>query len=182
MPYLYATITVTLCLFVYGCALWTAKNPQRPVWPPRKWGWTARIITWAVTILALGSAYQAGMTSWNAWNWPDWVRWYVGFPIVFIVSSFSSLAIMQLGLDQSMGANVALKTNGLFARSRNPTYLANIALCIGFILLAASTPALIAAGALAVLYIAAVPCEENWLERTYGDAYRDYTTRVRRWL
>lgn len=182
MAYLYAAITVTLCLFVYACAAWTSANPDRPIWPPRHFGWTARIITWVVTIAAIGSAYAAGSASWNAWAWPDWIRWYIGFPIVFIVSSVSSYAIVQLGLDQSMGANIALKTDGLFATTRNPTYIANIAMCLGFAILAASTPAVIAAGALAALYYAAVKHEEIWLTRTYGAPYERYQQSTPRWF
>lgn len=182
MAYLYAFITVALCIVVYGCAAYTMRNPDRPIWPPRHFGWGARVITWTITIAAIGSAYIAGASSWNAWNLPDWVRFYIGFPIVFVVSSFSSLAIVQMGFDQAMGADRALKTDGLFAKSRNPTYLANIGLCIGFILLAASTPALIAAGALSALYVAAVPFEEAWLKRTYGAAYAHYSEKTRRWI
>lgn len=182
MAYLYSFITVVLCVFVYGCAAYTNRNPGSPIWPPRTFGWGARLATWAVTIAAIGSAYLAGSASWNAWGLPDWVRFYIGFPIVFVVSSFSSLAIVQMGFDQAMGANNALKTDGLFAKTRNPTYLANIGLCVGFILLAASTPALIAAGSLSLLYIAAVPLEEAWLQRTYGPHYQAYLDKVPRWL
>lgn len=182
MAYLYALITVVLCALVYGSAWYTWRNPQSPIWPPAQFGWGARIATWLITIAAIGAAYMAGAQSWNAWNWPDWVRLYIGFPIVFVVSSFSSLAIVQMGFDQAMGANNGLKTDGLFAKSRNPTYLANIGLCIGFVLLAASTPALIAAGALCVLYFMAVELEEAWLKRTYGQAYEAYAARTPRWL
>lgn len=175
MPTIYAAITVLLCVLVLVAM-------RRDIWPPKTFGWRERIITWGVTIIAIGCAYLAGTSSFNAWGWPDWIRWYVGFSICFVVSSFSSLAIVQMGLDQAMGANRALKTDGLFARSRNPTYIANITLCAGFVLLAASTPALVAAGALAVLYITAVPHEERWLLQTYGQAYSDYQKRVKRWF
>lgn len=182
MAYFFALITVALCALVYACAFYTMQNPDKPIWPPHKFNWGARITTWAVTIAALGSAYMAGSASWNAWGLPDWIRFYIGFLIVFIVSSFSSLAIVQMGFDQAMGANNALKTDGLFAKSRNPTYLANIGLCIGFIVLAASTPALIAAGSLCLLYYMAIPAEEAWLKRTYGADYEAYMQRTQRWL
>ncbi|MEM0899033.1 MAG: methyltransferase [Pseudomonadota bacterium] len=182
MPYILALVTFALCIFVYTCASWTIRNPETPVWPPRNWSWTARIITWSVTIAAIGSAYQAGMTSWNEWNLPGWLRWGVGFPICFTISTLSSVAIVQMGLDQAMGANNALKTDKLFAWSRNPTYVGNIGLCFGFVILAASTPALIAAASLAVLYVAVIPLEEKWLEHTYGDEYRTYKSQTPRWF
>lgn len=181
MEMVFASITVAACLAVAAIIAWSDKNPDRPVWPPRSFGWPARIVTWSVTVIAIGAAYYAGRESWNAWDWPVWLRWYVGFPIVFIASNVSSYAIVKLGLDQSMGADNGLVTGGIFARTRNPTYAANLALCLGWMLLAASWPAAISAGALAALYIFAVPFEERWLARTYGDAWSDYRARVKRW-
>jgi len=33
-----------------------------------------------------------------------------------------------------------------------------------------------------VINVGVVKREERYLERTFGDAYRDYTARVRRWI
>lgn len=181
MPYLVAAVTVVCCLAVAFIAAWSSAHPDRSVWPPLSFGWKARILTWTVTVTALGAAYMAGRMSWNAWGWPDWIRWQLGFPIAFIASSASSWAIVRLGLDQSMGADRALVTGGVFSLTRNPTYLANLALCLGWIMLAASWPAAMAAGSLAALYVFAVPHEEKWLARTYGEAYAAYRARVKRW-
>lgn len=181
MPYLLAAITLLCCLAVAAIAAWSSAYPDRSVWPPLAFGWKARIATWSVSIVALGAAYMAGRMSWNAWDWPDWIRWYVGFPLAFVASSASSWAIMKLGLDQSMGADRALVTDGVFGLTRNPTYIANLALCLGWTLLAASWPAAIAAGSLAALYMFTVPHEERWLARTYGEAWLAYRDRVKRW-
>jgi len=181
MPYVYAVTTAVICLVVAAVIAWSSARPERSVWPPLAFGWRARIVTWTVTIVAIGAAYLAGRESWNGWGWPDSVRWFVGFPLAFVASSASSYAIMKLGLDQSMGADRGLVTDGVFARTRNPTYVANLALCLGWTLLAASWPAAIAAGSLAALYVYAVPHEEKWLARTYGKPYEDYRARVKRW-
>ena len=175
MAYNYTAITIILCIFVY----WAMRSGH---WPFKKFGWRQRIITWTITITAIGCAYLAGQESWNDWNLPTWLRWWVGFPICFIISSFSSAAFFQMGLDQGMGANHKLTTSGLFKWSRNPTYLSNIMLCLGYILLAASTPALLSCLALSALYFIAVPYEENWLEQNYGSAYKKYKSNVPRWL
>lgn len=177
-----ASITVACCIAVAAAVVWSARHPDRPVWPPAEFDWRARIATWSVTVIAIGAAYMAGRTSWNAWDWPDWIRWYVGFPLAFVASSASSWAIVKLGLDQSMGADRGLVTDGVFARTRNPTYVANLVLCLGWALLAASWPAAIAAGALAALYVFAVPFEEKWLARTYGEAYGRYRDATPRWF
>ena len=181
MEMAFASITVAACLAVAAIIAWSDKYPDRAIWPPRKFGWRARIVTWSVTVIAIGAAYYAGRASWNAWGWPDGIRWFVGFPLVSVASSVSSFAIMKLGLDQSMGADRGLVTDGIFSRTRNPTYAANLALCLGWMLLAASWPAAISAGALAALYVFAVPYEERWLARTYGEAWSAYRDRVKRW-
>lgn len=181
MGIFFAAITVACCAGVAAAIAWSAGHPDRAIWPPARFGWRARVLTWTVTIVAIGAAYWAGRLGWNAWNWPAWIRWFVGFPLAMAASSASSLAILRLGLDQSMGADRGLVTGGMFAAIRNPTYIANLALCLGWTLLAACWPAAIASAALAALYVFAVPYEEKWLARTYGDAYADYCARVKRW-
>lgn len=182
MAYFYASVTVILASCVFGVLLYSVNNKDRALWPPNQFGMQDRIVTWTVTVVAIGCAYLAGRASWNEWGAPDWLRWYIGFPIAFIASSVSSLAIVQLGLDQSMGAKGPMKTDQLFVRSRHPTYLANILLCAGFVLLAASTPTLLAAGSLAALYIAAAPLEERWLEQQHGALFQSYRATTPRWL
>ena len=181
MPAIFAAVTAASCAIVAAVIVWSDSHPDRPIWPPRRFGWRERIVTWSVTVLAIGAAYMAGRASWNAWDWPDWIRWYVGFPLASMASSVSSYAIVKLGLDQAMGADRGLVTSGIFTLARHPTYIANIALCVGWVLLAASWPAAIAAGSLAALYVFAVPFEERWLTRTYGADYAAYCARAKRW-
>lgn len=76
-----------------------------------------------------------------------------------------------------------LVASGPFAYTRNPLYLGNIALWIGFAL-SAQLPWL-APVLLVVLgfeYQAIVRWEETLLESRLGAAYRDYAARVPRWV
>jgi protein-S-isoprenylcysteine O-methyltransferase Ste14 len=76
-----------------------------------------------------------------------------------------------------------LVDDGPFAVVRNPLYLGNIALWVGFALIARLVwlaPAL--ALVLGLEYHAIVTWEERLLTSRLGDAYRDYTTRVPRWI
>ena len=76
----------------------------------------------------------------------------------------------------------AIVDSGPFAISRNPVFLGQALLFIGlFIVL----PSLIqAALTLALLFAIAlqVRIEERVLAAAYGQPYRDYASRVRRWL
>ena len=76
-----------------------------------------------------------------------------------------------------------LVTDGAFAWSRNPGYAAMVGSCAGFALAFDNLWAL-AAGVIAyfALDILVIRKEEAILERQFGDAYRAYRTRVRRWI
>jgi protein-S-isoprenylcysteine O-methyltransferase Ste14 len=76
-----------------------------------------------------------------------------------------------------------LVSDGPFARVRNPLYLGNIALWVGFALsarLAWLVP--LAAGLLFVEYHAIVRWEEQLLDSRLGEGYRAYAARVPRWI
>ena len=77
----------------------------------------------------------------------------------------------------------ALVTTGVHGWSRNPIYL-GLFLLYGGIGIAARSPwALILTLPLAITIRSGVVArEEAYLERRFGDAYRDYKARVRRWL
>jgi protein-S-isoprenylcysteine O-methyltransferase Ste14 len=77
----------------------------------------------------------------------------------------------------------ALVTTGIHAWSRNPIYVGLFLLYAGIGMAARSAWVLILALPLAILLrYGVVAREESYLERRYGDAYRDYKARVRRWL
>ncbi|HEY7141895.1 MAG TPA: isoprenylcysteine carboxylmethyltransferase family protein [Methylomirabilota bacterium] len=77
----------------------------------------------------------------------------------------------------------ALVTEGIYARSRNPMYVALVALFGGIAVLADSGwLALLLAAYVAVLRIGVIAREERYLEGKFGEPYRTYRARVRRWL
>jgi protein-S-isoprenylcysteine O-methyltransferase Ste14 len=76
-----------------------------------------------------------------------------------------------------------LVASGPFALLRNPLYVGNIALWVGFALMARLVwlaPAIIVL--LGLEYHAIVRWEETLLESRLGDAYRAYAARVPRWI
>jgi protein-S-isoprenylcysteine O-methyltransferase Ste14 len=77
----------------------------------------------------------------------------------------------------------ALVTTGIHGWTRNPIYL-GMFLVYGGIGMAARSPAILVLAlplAIAIRY-GVVAREEAYLERRFGDAYRDYKARVRRWV
>jgi protein-S-isoprenylcysteine O-methyltransferase Ste14 len=115
------------------------------------------------------------------------VRWTAGGGLIAL-----GLAIMAAGISNFSRAATpvpsnqpvrALVTTGMHGWSRNPIYVGMFLLYAGIGLAARSPWALILALPLViVLRYGVVAREEAYLERRFGDAYRDYKARVRRWL
>lgn len=77
----------------------------------------------------------------------------------------------------------ALVSDGPYRLSRNPMYLAMTLFYAGFSV-AFSLPLTLGflIPCLVVLHYGVILREENYLEGKFGDGYRDYKSRVRRWV
>jgi protein-S-isoprenylcysteine O-methyltransferase Ste14 len=77
----------------------------------------------------------------------------------------------------------ALVVDGIYARTRNPLYLGSTLIYLSLAVAAGSLWAiLLVVPLLWVINVGVVAREERYLERKFGDAYRTYKARVRRWL
>ncbi len=74
-------------------------------------------------------------------------------------------------------------TRGPYRVTRNPLYLQMVLGCIGFAILLRNIWILLLTPLCAwVLQVLAILPEEAYLERKFGESYRSYKSRVRRWL
>ena len=77
----------------------------------------------------------------------------------------------------------SLVSAGPFRLSRHPMYLGMIAIALGLaVVLGTLTAMLVALVFATLLAVKFVPMEERLMEQTFGDAWKDYRTRTRRWL
>jgi len=77
----------------------------------------------------------------------------------------------------------ALATSGPYKFTRNPMYLGLVLMTVGFALVMNSMwLVLMAVPVLLILRNLVIVHEERYLEEKFGDAYRDYSKRVRRWF
>ncbi|HEU5295545.1 MAG TPA: isoprenylcysteine carboxylmethyltransferase family protein [Burkholderiaceae bacterium] len=126
------------------------------------------------------------------WQWPlpiaapSAVLWpaivLCGSSLALGISGRRTLLAAGTAIDPARPTTV-LVTQGPYRHSRNPVYLALTALFVG-ITLAADTWWGVAAllPLAAVMHYGVVLREERYLERKFGDAYRDYRIRVRRYV
>ena len=115
------------------------------------------------------------------------IRWTAGGGLILI-----GVAIVTAGVRNFSRAATpvpsnqpvrALVTIGIHGWSRNPIYVGMFLSYAGIGIAARSPWVLILAVPLVVmLRYGVVAREEAYLERRFGDAYRDYKARVRRWL
>lgn len=102
------------------------------------------------------------------------------------------LALMAAGIHNFLRAATPVPTNqptlvlvttGIHGRTRNPIYLGMLVLYGGIGMVAASPWILVLTLPLAItIRYGVVAREEVYLEQRFGDAYRHYKARVRRWL
>ncbi len=102
------------------------------------------------------------------------------------------LAFVVVGIRNFTAAGTPVPTNeptralvvtGIHGRTRNPIYLGMLLIYTGIAIAARSPWMLILILPLAItIRYGVVAREEAYLERLFGDDYRDYKARVRRWL
>jgi protein-S-isoprenylcysteine O-methyltransferase Ste14 len=144
------------------------------LWPPVAIG-APLLAGWLASRLA-GDPVDLG-----GWRVPlGWV-----LVVFFVVWNGWSLWLFgrhETGLLPGQSTN-AMIDEGPYRLSRNPLYVGLLALYLGVALLASTFWALVLfpAAVLLVLWGAIRP-EERFLRQRFGEAYDDYTRRVRRWL
>jgi protein-S-isoprenylcysteine O-methyltransferase Ste14 len=117
----------------------------------------------------------------------DPVRWIIAGSLIPIGSALAAAGIRNFARARTpvrtKEPTRALVTTGIHGWTRNPIYL-GMFLVYGGIGVAVRSPwTLILTLPLAVtIRYGVVAREEAYLERRFGDAYRDYKARVRRWL
>jgi protein-S-isoprenylcysteine O-methyltransferase Ste14 len=127
------------------------------------------------------------------------LRWLRPLPIFPAASVWTGLAIVAIGMGiaiwgrrtmRAAGTNInptlpalAIVQSGPFRYSRNPLYLALMLLFLG-LTLAFNTwwGIVVLVPLLIVMHAGVVMREERYLERKFGEIYRQYRLKVRRYL
>jgi len=169
-------------LWLTAMVVWSTLVPARRSWPVGKITFVNITLVWVPFLLLFGSVFVLGMFDWNRFGWHASIRWGIGGTLVLVGHIIVYAGVFKIGAKTTSGARGQLKTDGLYAYSRNPQYVADIAIFAGWIILSASLFVLPLALAGIGLLLLAPLSEEPWLREVYGKPYEDYRQRVRRFL
>jgi protein-S-isoprenylcysteine O-methyltransferase Ste14 len=128
----------------------------------------------AIAPLALFSAYAN-------------VRFVVGALLVlggFVMIGLGTRRFVAAGTNIPPNLpTTALVVDGIYGWTRNPLYLGSTLVYVGLSVAAGSLWAiLLLVPLLWMMNVGVIAREQQYLERKFGDAYRDYKARVRRWV
>jgi len=115
---------------------------------------------------------------------PLWIA-----PGLLCIAAGQGLRVLTVGLEYIKRGGKdgryfahGLVTGGIFGHCRNPLYLGNLLLAVGYLLLAGNPVALLCGAAFfAISYQAIVSGEERYLADRFGSAYANYRSAVPRW-
>jgi len=123
---------------------------------------------------------------------PFWGAHALGRYVTGAVMGLGGFIIIGLGTGRlvAAGTNIppnlpatALVVDGIYERTRNPLYLGSTLVYLGLSIAAGSLWAMVLAVPLLwVINVGVIAREERYLERKFGDTYRAYKSRVRRWV
>lgn len=175
-------IGFTIAIVTIAALFWSVVQPDRRLWPPRSYGLWTPVLVWVPTFMLSGVIVALGILEWSAVPIPTGSRYGLGIPLIILANVAVWYEVGKFGIEQTGGAEGTLRTNGLYRYSRNPQYIADSAMVLGWVILSASpSAALVGAVAIAALLIAPFS-EEPWLKQTYGQRYIDYMSKVRRYF
>jgi protein-S-isoprenylcysteine O-methyltransferase Ste14 len=179
---LLTTIGIAIALATLAAIVWSIVFPERRLWPPKKYTRLTPIMVWVPTLTLFGTLISVGFLEWGTWEIPSSIRFGLGGLLIMLGNLGVWSEVMKFGVDQTGGASGELRTKGLYRYSRNPQYVSDMMIVLGWMLVAASPNALLIGVASIVVLSAAPYSEEPWLLEHYGEDYQAYKSRVRRFL
>ena len=165
-----------------GAIVWSIVHPASRIWPPLQYSGATPLLVWGTTLLLLVSIFGLGLMGWGQLNIPGVIRFGIGTALIVLGNVGVWYEVARFGIKQTGGAKGSLKTTGLYRYSRNPQYVCDVVLLVGWALLFASLVALPVILATIIVFLIAPLSEEIWMEEQYGEAYLEYKNRVRRYL
>ncbi len=176
------TVDIGFLFILLAGTVWSVAFPARRAWPPpqrRSWQY---VLTWASFDAACGLSTALLFLDWNSWAFASPLRFIVGLPLALLGGMLAGWGIVTAGWKNTSGQRGGFVASGPYRFTRNPQYVGDIVFFVGVGVMANSVFLWIANVLLSLCFVVAPLTEEPWLEEQYGDAYREYRTRVPRFL
>ena len=137
------------------------------------------VLPWAISLLTPHYGWAAGRP--GLWNLLGLIPVLVGTTGLIWGLALHSAQSPE-GIEWELDKSYLLR-RGIYAFSRHPMYLSELTLLFGWVIFYGSVSLLIAFVAWFIFFnYYAMPNEERILEAHFGEAYREYKSRVPRWL
>jgi protein-S-isoprenylcysteine O-methyltransferase Ste14 len=138
------------------------------------------VVPWALSRLAPRYGWTAGYP--GTWNWLGLIPIAAGTSVLIWIFASGLARVHELPERVQILPPSILITYGPYAYTRNPLYVGEMVLWLGWAILYGSLVVLLVMVVLTVVIILVVPWEERVLARQFGETYRQYQARVPRWL
>lgn len=152
----------------------TPAGTGTPILPP---------MVFLVALVAMGGLHQLSPGPEvipEPWNLIGWAPFALGVAVAFWVKFRFDKAGTPI---RPFEETTALVTDGLFRYSRNPVYVAMVAALAGIAVVLGTLAPIIVIPAFAwFIRRRFIEAEERMLEDAFGEDYRAYKQRVRRWI
>ena len=101
-----------------------------------------------------------------------------------LLSEWSKRTMLRAGVDpHPYEPTTAIVATGPYAVSRNPMYFFATVAYLGIAFIVNTVwPIVFLPFGIALLYYGVIAREESYMEKVFGDEYRQYKARVRRWV
>ncbi len=175
-------VAVVILVAALAGAVWSVAVPDRRLWPPPGRPSWPYVLNWVGFWVVCGINVLLLLMYWNTWVFQSPFRFLVGIPLVVAGGLLALWGVGTAGWKNTSGLTDGFVSSGPYRFTRNPQYVGDIIFFVGVSVIANSLLLWITHLLLALVFLVAPFAEEPWLEEQYGDAYREYRERVRRFV
>ncbi|MHC4537406.1 MAG: methyltransferase family protein [Planctomycetota bacterium] len=174
--------TLFVNILLVGSLVLSLLKPSYRVWPPPgKKSWQF-LFTWVLFAISILGILVIGIMDWDSFIFRTRVRYPFGGILILAGGGISFWGVKILGIYTSQGLGGEFITEGPYRYTRNPQYVGDITMIIGYIILSNSTLTFIV-GLCGILWFVLAPfTEEPWLQKQYGLVYDEYMIRIPRFV
>jgi protein-S-isoprenylcysteine O-methyltransferase Ste14 len=182
MKYFVFGITlISQALFAIGLII-SLLFPENRIWPPPgKKSWQFYFI-WISSLTAFFGGFFLGLLDWNSFILKHWLRFVIGGVFLIGGEALVCWGVRTIGNRATSGLVSEFMIKGPYKYTRNPQYIGNAILFIGYGLICNSLLTNIVLLIGIILFMIMPLTEEPWLKRHYGAEYENYLTGVPRFF